>query len=477
MVFGSVGGGGRYDGLVGRFMKDDVPATGFSIGVSRLQAALAALGQLETSEATGPVVVLVMDKDRVADYQKMVADLRRADIPAELYLGAAGMKAQMKYADRRDAPLAIIQGGDEKARGIVQIKDLAPARSSPPAMSDHSEYRDARPGQEEVAEADLVEAVNRLLGRGERTAAPVRTPLAMSEPFAALRDLFSDFGCAFVAPPVVFPAEVFVETAGEDLRRRLYLTSGADGARAGAPPRLHDSRLPAPPRDRRGEAQGELRLPRPGVPHSRQGEPGEFLQAGVEVARADRPRGGRRRHPEAGVRGRRPVQAEAAARCASATSALFAALLDALDLSAPWRKRLARAFGDPARLKAMLARANGGGAKRGEAPSPLAGKDRADVRRAVEASLAATGLGTVAGRTADEIADRFMEKAAHRRRHRRQGGARARRVPRHRRDAGRSREGAPRAGAEGERSRSTRRSTASRSATPPSPATASTSTR
>ncbi len=168
VVFGSVGGGGRYDGLVGRFMKENVPAVGFSIGVSRLQAALSALGKIEHKEASGPVVVLVMDKDRVGHYQKMVADLRRADIPAELYLGSGGMKAQMKYADRRDAPLAVIQGGDEKAKGIVQIKDMRAGKEIAAGMADHDAYREARPGQEEVAEADLVEAVNRMLGRGER---------------------------------------------------------------------------------------------------------------------------------------------------------------------------------------------------------------------------------------------------------------------------------------------------------------------
>jgi histidyl-tRNA synthetase len=109
-----------------------------------------------------------MDRERIGDYQKMVADLRRADIPAELYLGTAGMKAQMKYADRRDAPLAIIQGGDEKAKGVVQIKDLVAGKQLAGTLADHDAYREARPGQEEVAEADLVEAVNRLLGRGER---------------------------------------------------------------------------------------------------------------------------------------------------------------------------------------------------------------------------------------------------------------------------------------------------------------------
>jgi len=170
VVFGSVGGGGRYDGLVGRFMKDNVPATGFSIGVSRLQAALAALGKLETKIGSGPVVVLIMDKARVGDYQKMVADLRAADIPAEMYLGDSGMKAQMKYADKRYAPLVVIQGGDEKAKGIVQIKDMRAGKALAAGVADHETYREARLAQGEVPEGDLVEAVNRMLGRGERRA-------------------------------------------------------------------------------------------------------------------------------------------------------------------------------------------------------------------------------------------------------------------------------------------------------------------
>jgi histidyl-tRNA synthetase len=78
------------------------------------------------------------------------------------------MKAQMKYADRRDAPLTVIQGGDEKAKGIVQIKDMRAGKELAAGVADHDAYRDARLGQEEVSEGDLVEAVNRMLGRGER---------------------------------------------------------------------------------------------------------------------------------------------------------------------------------------------------------------------------------------------------------------------------------------------------------------------
>ncbi len=166
--FGSVGGGGRYDGLVGRFTAEPIPATGFSIGVSRLQSALSALNKGETDDTAGPVVVLVLDRERMGEYQQMVAELRRADIGAEMYLGESGMRAQMKYADRRNAPLAIIQGGDEKARGVVQIKDLALGKKLSAGIEDNAQWREERPGQEEVAVGDLVEAVNRLLGRGER---------------------------------------------------------------------------------------------------------------------------------------------------------------------------------------------------------------------------------------------------------------------------------------------------------------------
>ena len=163
--FGSVGGGGRYDGLIGRFRPEPVPATGFSIGVSRLAAALKALGRLDGLDAPGPVVVTVFDKDRLADYQSMVARLRGAGIAAEMYLGSAGLKAQMKYADRRKSPCVIIQGGDEKAAGKVQIKDLIEGAKADEAIVSHAERKEQRPAQIEVDESALVESVRALLSR------------------------------------------------------------------------------------------------------------------------------------------------------------------------------------------------------------------------------------------------------------------------------------------------------------------------
>lgn len=163
--FGSVGGGGRYDDLVARFTGQQVPATGFSIGVSRLYSALKLAGKAEEAATLAPVVVLVMDKDRQGDYWRMVQQLRSAGIRAEMYAGTAGMKAQMKYADKRGAPLVIIQGGDEKARGEVQIKDLRLGSELASNIESREEYAAQRLAQFSAPEADLVAAVKKALAQ------------------------------------------------------------------------------------------------------------------------------------------------------------------------------------------------------------------------------------------------------------------------------------------------------------------------
>jgi histidyl-tRNA synthetase len=166
MRFGSVAGGGRYDGLVARFRGEAVPATGVSIGVSRLLAALTALGRVSRAGEPGPVVVCVMDRERFTDYQAMAAELRRAGIRAEVYLGGSGMKAQLKYADRRRAPVAVIQGSEEAARGEIQLKDLALGVEMSRSIADNVEWRQARVAQRVVRRADLVACVKEMLELG-----------------------------------------------------------------------------------------------------------------------------------------------------------------------------------------------------------------------------------------------------------------------------------------------------------------------
>jgi histidyl-tRNA synthetase len=169
--FGSVGGGGRYDGLVARFRGEPVPATGFSIGVSRLLSALRAIGSpiVAAAKKAGPVVVVALDRDHMADYQRLVAELRGAGIAAELYLGAGGMNAQLKYADRRGSPCAIIQGSNERdhaaGRQIV-IRDLVLGAELAGASKDRADYLELRQRAQALApQAELVARVREVLAR------------------------------------------------------------------------------------------------------------------------------------------------------------------------------------------------------------------------------------------------------------------------------------------------------------------------
>jgi histidyl-tRNA synthetase len=162
---GSVVSGGRYDGLVERFTGEKVPATGISIGVSRLLFGLQRLGKYKESATQGPVVVLVLDRGRVADYQKMVQSLREAGIRAELYLGEGGLKAQMKYADKRGSPCVVIQGGDEKSKGEVQIKDLVLGATLTSIENRDDYLKEQAEAQFAVPEVDLVKAVRQVLSR------------------------------------------------------------------------------------------------------------------------------------------------------------------------------------------------------------------------------------------------------------------------------------------------------------------------
>ncbi len=171
--FGSVGGGGRYDGLIARFRAEPVPATGFSIGVSRLLAALRAIKSpiVASAEAPGPVVVLALDRDdkSMANYQRLVASLRAAGIAAELYLGSGGMNAQLKYADKRGSRCAVIQGSNERdAPGgpQVTIRDLKLGAELAKATKDRADYLELRQRAQFTApEAELVERVRAVLER------------------------------------------------------------------------------------------------------------------------------------------------------------------------------------------------------------------------------------------------------------------------------------------------------------------------
>jgi len=162
--FGSVAGGGRYDDLVKRFTGQAVPATGVSIGVDRLLAALRAKGRMG-GEGVGPVVITAMDKGRMAAYQAMARELRAAGIRAEVFLGGGNMGKQLKYADARNAPVAVIEGEDERARGVVQLKDLVLGARLAADIETHEDWK-AQPAQMEIPRDRLVQGVQEIVARG-----------------------------------------------------------------------------------------------------------------------------------------------------------------------------------------------------------------------------------------------------------------------------------------------------------------------
>jgi histidyl-tRNA synthetase len=161
--FGSVGGGGRYDDLVKRFKGVEIPATGISIGVSRLAAALMLLGQGAAATPAPLVVVTVMDKETRPDLMALVSDLRAAGLRAEMYMGDSAMKAQLRYADARGARLVVIEGEDERAAGVVTLKDLHLGAEKSAEIEDNAEWRASEHAQKQVKRADLVAEIQKII--------------------------------------------------------------------------------------------------------------------------------------------------------------------------------------------------------------------------------------------------------------------------------------------------------------------------
>ncbi len=166
--FGSVAGGGRYDNLVERFTGQKVPATGASIGIDRLLEAMKVMGTLGEKELPGPVVVTVMDKSRLTDYQQMVAELRNAGIAAEMFLGTGGFGKQVKYADKRKSPVAVIAGGDEFDQGEVSLKDLKLGMELAKTIEDRDEWSKGQPAQVKVPRSNLVAEVQKIMDRSKK---------------------------------------------------------------------------------------------------------------------------------------------------------------------------------------------------------------------------------------------------------------------------------------------------------------------
>ncbi len=154
-VSGAVGGGGRYDGLVSRFSKNIIPGVGFSIGVTRLFHALKQYMEYDFSVQT-PVIILALEQDFMAEYFKLADELRQDGIIADVYMGESGMRAQMKYADKRQARFVIIEGEDERKQNVVTIKDLDKGRIVSQSISDNTQWRQNQEAQVKIPKNDVL---------------------------------------------------------------------------------------------------------------------------------------------------------------------------------------------------------------------------------------------------------------------------------------------------------------------------------
>jgi histidyl-tRNA synthetase len=160
--FGSIFGGGRYDDLVLRFLGERIPATGGSIGVDRLLAALVELQRLKLRRSTADVLITTLDPNMTSDYLAMAYELRRAGVKTEIYLGKSGYsqsKKQFKYADDSQIPLCVIYGGNEKTAGIVTVKQMDVGKQQTTQAADRASWLQARPGETQVPRGELLEAV------------------------------------------------------------------------------------------------------------------------------------------------------------------------------------------------------------------------------------------------------------------------------------------------------------------------------
>lgn len=162
--FGSVFAGGRYDNLVRRFTGRSIPATGASIGVDRLLAALVELDRVEQRKTSSQVLVTAMDPALMGEYLQITYELRRAGIRTEMHVGKPKrLGKQLQRADRLEIPYVVIMGSDEARRGVVTVKEMLVGRKKAVEVSSHEEWKAGRFGQQEIARKDLAKTLRQLL--------------------------------------------------------------------------------------------------------------------------------------------------------------------------------------------------------------------------------------------------------------------------------------------------------------------------
>jgi histidyl-tRNA synthetase len=165
--FGSVMGGGRYDGLVARFKNQAIACTGMSVGLDRLMAALTHLGVVESAQSPVQVLIVSLGAIPAAEALRVATELRQEGIATEVFYGSKKkmkMGTQLSHADHYGIPVAVILGEDELAAGHVSIKDLVAGKEEREDIDDRDAYREAgKTGQVTVSRSEMVATVKSIL--------------------------------------------------------------------------------------------------------------------------------------------------------------------------------------------------------------------------------------------------------------------------------------------------------------------------
>jgi histidyl-tRNA synthetase len=161
VIFGSVAGGGRYDKLIARFGKEDVPATGISIGVDRLVYAIEQFDKIGSNKK--PLIIIAnLISDEISTYLNIADQLRSEGYACEIFYGSNNLSKQLKYCDKRGASAVIIIGEDEFKNNTISIKNLTVGKELSKNIDSREEWKELKAGQFTINKDDLISEIKKI---------------------------------------------------------------------------------------------------------------------------------------------------------------------------------------------------------------------------------------------------------------------------------------------------------------------------
>lgn len=161
VIFGSVAGGGRYDKLIARFGKEDVPATGISIGVDRLVYAIEQFDKISANKK--PLIIIAnLISDEISTYLNIADQLRLEGYACEIFYGSNNLSKQLKYCDKRGASAVVIIGEDELKNNTISIKNLTVGKEMSKNIDSREEWKELKAGQFTINKDDLINEIKKI---------------------------------------------------------------------------------------------------------------------------------------------------------------------------------------------------------------------------------------------------------------------------------------------------------------------------